>query len=125
MDEGLVLTYQDKYYKACTGKNDMEVAPVLQNGDSYSTEMYLIQFEIHSLRNLDSICLAGTVAFGNTVSPFKCRSSVFSRGQLVNLSIEPLVLEKLTEDLPMNKRPYQVCLFEIMIIKFPNIVILY
>lgn len=62
MDGGLILTYQDKYYKALTQeKNDMEIAPILQNGDSYGTEMYLIQFEIHSLRNLDSICLAGTV----------------------------------------------------------------
>lgn len=43
----------------------------------------------------------------------------------MNLSIEPLVLEKLTEDLPMNKRPFQVCFFEITIIKFPNIAILY
>lgn len=61
MGGGLTLTYQDKYYKACTWKNDMEIAPVLRNGDSYSTEMYLPQFEIRSLRNLDSICLAGTV----------------------------------------------------------------
>lgn len=61
MDGVLILTYQDKYYKACTQKNGMEIAPVLRNGDSYSTEMYLIQFEIRSLRNLDGICLEGTV----------------------------------------------------------------
>ncbi|EOB08710.1 hypothetical protein Anapl_14978 [Anas platyrhynchos] len=58
----LIVTLKDKYYKACTQENDMEIAPVLRNGDSYSTEMYLIQFEIHSLRNLDSICLPGAEA---------------------------------------------------------------
>lgn len=32
-----------------------------ENGDDYSIEMYLIQFELFSLRKLDSICLLGTV----------------------------------------------------------------
>lgn len=41
-------------------KNGMETEPY-ENGDDYSIEMYLIQFELFSLRNLDSICLLGTV----------------------------------------------------------------
>lgn len=39
----------------------METDGALCDGESYSLETYLIQFELVSLRNLDSICLLGTV----------------------------------------------------------------
>lgn len=42
-------------------KNVMETEWALWNGDSYRIKMYLIQYELFSLRNLDSICLLGIV----------------------------------------------------------------
>ena len=39
----------------------METDGALCHGESYSLEMYLIQFELVSLRNLDRICLLDTV----------------------------------------------------------------
>lgn len=59
-----------------------------------SLEVYLKPFELLSLTKKPWQYLPSRYcAFGNTISLFKCRSSVFSREQLENLSIEPLVLK--------------------------------
>lgn len=104
--------------KGCDGNG-----PSATKQDFYSIEMCLIQSRLFSLRGSDRICLSGTThSEGRTLSLFKCRSLVFSRGLLANLSIKALVGEKqLKKNLSRNN---SVCHCEIMITKDHNIVIL-